>query len=92
MGKGNSKPNRYVEIVSEVFRKHYRKNASKVAFEREEFAAIAEAKGIKLPKNLGDAIYVDRLRVVRLAKVEDLRATGALVETLVKEAVAMSLT
>ncbi len=43
-------------------------------------------------RDLGDAIYVDRLRVVRLAKVEDLRATGALVETLVKEAVAMSLT
>lgn len=63
MGKGNSKPNRYVEIVSEVFRKHYRKNASKVAFEREEFAAIAEAKGIKLPKNLGDAIYAFKYRL-----------------------------
>ena len=51
MGKGNSKPSRYAEIVSEVFRKHYRKAAVKIAFEREEFAAIAEAKGIKLPKN-----------------------------------------
>lgn len=63
MGKGNSKPNRYVEIISEVFRKHYRKGAKKVAFEREEFAAIAEAKGIDLPKNLGDAIYSFKYRV-----------------------------
>jgi len=63
VGKGNSKPNRYVEIISEVFRKHYRKGATKVPFEREEIAAIAEAKSIKLPKNHGDAIYSFKYRV-----------------------------
>lgn len=58
-----SKLNRYAEIVSEVFRKHYRKGVTKVAFEREEFAAIAKSKGIELPKNLGDAIYSFKYRV-----------------------------
>jgi hypothetical protein len=42
-------------------------------------------------RDLGDAIYVDRLRVVRLANPAYLRANGALTEGLVREAVAMEL-
>ena len=76
MGKGNSKPSRYAEIVSEVFRKHYRKAAVKIAFEREEFAAIAEAKGIKLPKNLGDAIYSFKYRVPMPASITETAPHG----------------
>lgn len=76
MAKGNSRPNRYVEIVSEVFRRHYRKGAVKVAFEREEFAAIAEANGIKLPKNLGDAVYSFKYRVPMPASIAETAPLG----------------
>ena len=62
VAKRGSKPNRYAEIISEVFRRRYRKGVKKIAFERAEFAAIAEAKGIDLPKNLGDAIYSFKYR------------------------------
>lgn len=63
MGKSReNKPNRYSEIVAEVFRKRYGKGVERFGFERDEFAAIAEEKGIKLPKNLGDAIYSFKYR------------------------------
>jgi hypothetical protein len=58
-----SKANRYAEIVSAVFRKHYRKGATRLSFERDEFAAAARVKGIELPKNLGDAVYSFKYRV-----------------------------
>jgi hypothetical protein len=61
--KRDKKPNRYAEIVAEVFRKRYKKGVVKFGFEREEFAAIAKAKGIVLPKNLGDTIYSFKYRV-----------------------------
>lgn len=57
------KPNRYSEIIAEVFRRHYSKGVRKVSFERSEFKAIADKKGIDLPKNLGDAIYSFKFRV-----------------------------
>jgi hypothetical protein len=60
--KGEKKTNRYAEIIAEVFRRHYKKGAVKFGFERDEFAEIAEAKGIVLPKNLGDAIYSFKYR------------------------------
>ncbi len=76
MGKTPSKPNRYAEIVSEVFRKHYRKGLTKVAFERNEFEAIAEVKKIKLPKNLGDAIYSFKYRAALPTSITDTAPTG----------------
>lgn len=57
------KPNRYAEIVSEVFRKRYVKGAKALPFARDEFEAVANEKGIKLPKNLGDAVYSFKYRV-----------------------------
>lgn len=56
------KPNRYSEIIAEVFRRRYKKGATRLAFERAEFAGIAEEKGIVLPKNLGDTIYSFKYR------------------------------
>jgi len=61
-GKGEKKTNRYAEIIAEVFRRHYKKGATKFGFERDEFAEIAIAKKIVLPKNLGDAIYSFKYR------------------------------
>ncbi|MHB8448275.1 MAG: endonuclease [Rudaea sp.] len=63
MEERTKKPNRYAEIVAEVFRRRYRKGVPKFGFERDEFAAIAKAKGIVLPKNLGDTIYSFKYRV-----------------------------
>lgn len=56
------KPNRYAEIVAEVFRKNYERGDERVGFEREEFVAAAKARGVDLPKNLGDAIYSFKYR------------------------------
>lgn len=63
MARATRKPNRYEEIVSEVFRRNYRKGSVTVAFERTEFEAIAQALAIKLPKNLGDPIYAFKYRI-----------------------------
>ena len=57
-----AKPNRYAEIVAEVFRKNYKRGEQNVPFEREEFVAAAEERGVQLPKNLGDAIYSFKYR------------------------------
>ncbi|HEU4805166.1 MAG TPA: endonuclease [Nitrobacter sp.] len=57
------KPNRYSEIVAEVFRRHYSPGQRRIAFERSEFQEVVEEKGIELPKNLGDAIYAFKYRV-----------------------------
>jgi DNA modification methylase len=53
---------RYDQLIERVFFNNYTEGASEVRFEREEFAAIADALGIKLPKNLGDIIYSYRYR------------------------------
>lgn len=58
----SKKPNRYSEIIGEVFRNNYRLGACTVAFERDEFVAAAERRGVVLPKNLGDAIYSFKYR------------------------------
>jgi hypothetical protein len=56
------KPNRYAEIVAEVFRKNYKRGDRHVPFERDEFVAAATQRGVELPKNLGDAIYSFKYR------------------------------
>lgn len=59
---GNKKPNRYSEIIAEVFRRRYKPGSRRFSFEREEFAGIASDKGIDLPRNLGDTIYSFKYR------------------------------
>lgn len=76
MGRSDAKPNRYAEIISTVFRKHYRKGATKIAFERDEFAAIAEAKGMAIPKNLGDTIYSFKYRTSMPASIAETASPG----------------
>lgn len=56
------KPNRYSEIVAEVFRKNYKPGDARVPFERDEFVAAAGERGVELPKNLGDPIYSFKFR------------------------------
>lgn len=57
-----AKLNRYAEIVAEVFRKNYKPGDQRTPFERNEFEAAAKARGVELPKNLGDAIYSFKYR------------------------------
>lgn len=54
--------NRYEAIVAEVFRKHYRRGAQSIRFDREEFAEVAKSLRVALPKNLGDTIYSFKYR------------------------------
>lgn len=59
---GAHKPNRYLAIIEEIFRKRYRAGATQVPFDRDEISKVARKLGIELPKNLGDLIYTFRYR------------------------------
>lgn len=76
MAATKRKPNRYSEIVAEVFRRHHAPNLRRIAFERREFEAIAAENGIELPKNLGDAIYAFKYRVPLPKSITDTAPNG----------------
>lgn len=70
------KPNRYEEIIAEIFRQRYKKGANVVPFVRDEFAKIAAEKGIEIPKNLGDNIYAFKFRVALPASITETAPEG----------------
>lgn len=53
---------RYDQLIEKVFFTHYRRGASEISFDREDFEPLARELGIRLPKNLGDVIYSYRYR------------------------------
>jgi len=55
-------PNRYVQIIEQIFSDRYEEGAREVPFEREDIARVAKKLRIKLPKNLGDVVYSFRYR------------------------------
>ncbi len=55
-------PNRYTQLIEDIFFKRYRKGATEVAFERADIVRAAEELGVKLPKNIGDVLYSFRYR------------------------------
>lgn len=55
--------NRYASLVASIFCSGYTEGALEVPFHRDQFAATAKKLRIKLPKNLGDAIYSIRYRM-----------------------------
>jgi len=57
-----SKPNRYSQLIEEIFFTHFKAGAAEVAFEREDLVRVAGKLGVRLPKNLGDVIYSFRYR------------------------------
>jgi DNA modification methylase len=71
MAKANDR-SRYDQLIEQVFFNNYTEGASEVRFDREEFVAIAEKLGIKLPKNLGDIIYSYRYRNPLPARIREL--------------------
>lgn len=61
---GKREPNRYVQILEAIFKKHFKKGATEIEFERNEFSQVADKLGITLPKNLGDVLYSFRYRAL----------------------------
>src|SRR5258708_16075950 len=57
------RPNRYTQIIEEIFTAYYREGMRQVPFKRDDINAVAEKLHIALPKNLGDVIYSFRYRV-----------------------------
>lgn len=57
-----TEPNRYSQIIEEVFRSHFKPGTIEVPFEREDLVRVAKRLGVRLPKNLGDVIYSFRYR------------------------------
>jgi hypothetical protein len=55
-------PNRYIQLLEQVFKLHYEPGASRVCFARTELKAAAAKLRLKLPDNLGDVIYSFRYR------------------------------
>lgn len=74
--KKTRKPNRYAEIVGEIFARRYERGMDVVAFGRDEFAGIARDRGIELPKNLGDAVYAFKYRIPLPASVTETAPDG----------------
>jgi len=67
-------PNRYDQLIENVFFNNYTEGAAEVHFAREEFAATAKSLGITLPLNLGDIIYSYRYRNKLPARIRELLA------------------
>lgn len=68
--------NRYVAIISTIFKRHYKKDLTSFDFQREELVDVARELGIPLPKNLGDVIYSFRYRSVLPAAIAATAAKG----------------
>jgi hypothetical protein len=58
-----SAENRYSALLETIFRNGYRDGATEIPFHRDELTTTARKLRIKLPKNLGDAIYSIRYRM-----------------------------
>lgn len=54
--------NAYDVIIEAIFRRHYREGESSFVFDRSEISELARARGVDVPKNLGDVIYSYRSR------------------------------
>lgn len=67
------KPNRYVQIIEQIFQRRYRPGMRELIFDREEMVQVAADLGIRLPKNLGDLLYTFRYRSIL---PEAIRATA----------------
>lgn len=61
--KPQEQSNRYVQLIEQLFEKHYRPGMREVPFERNEIEQLALKFKIVLPKNIGDIVYSFRYRV-----------------------------
>lgn len=68
--------NRYSQIIGKLFDAHHTPGDDRVPFDRDEFAGVAKELGIRLPKNLGDAIYSFKYRTPLPASVTETAPRG----------------
>ena len=52
----------YVQLIESIFLEKYQEGDTEIAFRRDEIVQKAESLGIKLPKNIGDVVYMFRYR------------------------------
>ncbi len=71
-----AKPNRYTQLVEEIFLSRFKPGAVEVSFEREDLIRAARKLGLELPKNLGDVIYSFRYRTPLPESVRDKAPAG----------------
>jgi len=72
--KGDS---RYHRILAKIFADHYRKGDQSFEFNRTEIESVAQVLDIKLPKNIGDAIYSIRYRAEMPVSIAATAPTGS---------------
>jgi len=57
-----AKPNRYSQLIEDIFLSAYAKGKTEIDFTREDIIDTAKKLGIVLPKNVGDILYSFRYR------------------------------
>lgn len=57
--------NSYKQIIEKIFFEHWHEGDTEFEFDRKEIGLTAAALGIKLPDNIGDALYALRYRVAQ---------------------------
>lgn len=68
----SSRPNRYEQLIGEIFNRHYSPGAREVIFDRDDLVRVATELGVRLPKNLGDLVYAFRYRAALPERIRDL--------------------
>ena len=63
MSRKKQTDNRYAALIESIFCSRFKDGATDLPFPRDELTATAKKLRIKLPKNLGDAIYSIRYRM-----------------------------
>lgn len=71
-----AKRNCYSLIIEEIFKRNFKSKSERVPFQREDITTIANALGVKLPKNLGDVIYSFRYRATLPESITKLATEG----------------
>lgn len=72
----SAKGTRYDAILEDIFLKKFDSKTPEVPFLRGEMVAAADKMGIKLPSNLGDALYAARYRTSLPAKIKATQPAG----------------
>jgi hypothetical protein len=76
MKKKKPADNRYAALLENIFYSHFTPEAADLPFHRDELTTTAKKLRIKLPKNLGDAIYAIRYRMTLPASIAKTQPPG----------------
>jgi len=69
-------PNRYVQIIEQIFASKWEHGVTEVKFERDDIKKMATKLNVQLPENLGDLLYSFRFRTALPASIVDTAAVG----------------